>query len=76
MGYFDRFENCGPYKRLWTRFGGRPWTQISRDYLLQRRVRIGLLCAACYSLGRIQAGHPWDGILLLSLAIVLAHWLF
>lgn len=27
----NKFEQWGPYKAMWTRLGGRPWTHILRD---------------------------------------------
>lgn len=29
---YDRLEEWGPYKAIWSRFGGRPWTHIMRDH--------------------------------------------
>jgi hypothetical protein len=76
MGYFDRLEDWGPYKALWSRFGGRPWTQLSRDWLLAKRHRVGLLCVLFYAAGATKAKRGWAAIILLVLSLFLAHWLF
>jgi hypothetical protein len=55
MGLSDRLENWPPYRWLYRhRDGtGRPWTQESRQWLLERRYRVALLLLMAHGSGLI-----------------------
>ena len=78
MGLVDQWETWPPYVRLcrWLGFD-RPLTQVSRDWLLAKRHRVGLLCCVFFGLGSACAGGgPIAAVLLCLAALFLSHWLF
>ena len=57
MGLLDRFEDWKPYKAVWTRIGGRPWTHIARD-CLGRWPGVLVYGCVCFGLGAWAGGAP------------------
>ena len=67
------------YKLLWTRFGGRPWTWISRDSWIANPARwaFGLVAGASLAGWLIRRFLGWRGALSLlmgfTVGFILGH---
>lgn len=63
-------EEWPPYKWLWSRIGGRPWTHIMRDHpSLVVPVAVAMLVLACAWAG----WHWWKVLLSFFLGMVTGH---
>jgi hypothetical protein len=78
MGWVDQFEDWPPYRRLWERWPGQPWTHAFRDWLQRDLLHMGIFGAACFAAGLFASSLSFLAALVVILVVcsILAHLFF
>jgi len=65
-------ENWAPYRALWSRLGGRPWTHVLREHPLKFAAAVALAFAAA----TIGKGRAWAAALAFLAGLMAGHVLW